>query len=262
MTVVMPLIPQRFRTWRGVRLTGFTRRSTAPRRLPSSVVPRFSILDRSSPEVLSSVLRGRGISRQTPKHDIARRAAQRHLHGSTSAPYESVDRSDGQELLRTWPCRILHCGRVASGSALRRPQYGRLQAPRTLHLLQQAVPQPQRHNEWLLACRVRTTPAQHWRRVQSAQPRRFRTVARASRAVSPLARCCIAERIACAAARARSDVGSSRMTMEPSASRVRPGLPRRVTVTLRPCCTAFTTWNNRRRARVIESFIPAIILQR
>lgn len=49
--------------------------------------------------------------------------------------------------------------------------------------------------------------------------------------------------------------------MEPSGSSVNPGLPRRVTVTLRPCCTALTTWNNCRRARVMESFIAAMIPQ-
>jgi hypothetical protein len=138
---------------------------------------------------------------------------------------------------------------------------GKLQGRHRLHLPEQATPQPQRHNEWLPACRVGTMPARHWRPVQSVQPSRFRTAARAPRAVSPPACCRIAVRIACAAPRARSDVGSSRIMIEPSDSRVTPGLPCRVTVTLRPCCTALTIWNNCRRARVMESFMAAMIPQ-
>jgi hypothetical protein len=80
--------------------------------------------------------------------------------------------------------------------------------------------------------------------------------------VFPPARCRIAVRIACAAPRARSNVGSSRIMIEPSLSSVRPGLPRRVTVTLRPLCTGLTTWNNCRRARVMDSFIATMIPQR
>jgi len=259
-TVVRP-IPLRFGTWRERCLTAFTRRSKGPLELHSSVVPRFSDLDRSLPVVLSGVLRGRGIPRQTLERDIARRAAQRYLHGSKSTPCESVDRSDGQEQPRIWPCRILHCGRVASESESRRLQCGKLQGRHRLHLPGQAIPQSKRHNEWQPACRVETMQAQHWRPVQSIQPRRFRTAERASRAVSPPARCRIAARIACAAPRARSNVGSSRIMIEPSLSSVRPGLPRRVTVTLRPCCTALTTWNNCRRARVMESFIATMIPQ-
>jgi hypothetical protein len=176
-TVIRP-IPLRLGSWRERRPKAFTRRSKGPVELHSSIVPRFSDLDRSLPVVLSGVLRGRGIPRQTLERDIARRAAQR-----------------------------------------RRP-------------------------------------------VQSIQPRRFRTAARASRAVFPPARCRIAVRIACAAPRARSNVGSSRIMIEPSLSSVRPGLPRRVTVTLRPLCTGLTTWNNCRRARVMDSFIATMIPQR
>lgn len=260
MTVIRP-IPLRLGTWRERRLTAFTRRWKGPLELHSSVVPRFSNLDRSLPVVLSGVLRGRGIPRQTLERDIAKRAAQRYRHGSKSTPCESVDRSDGQEQPRIWPCRTLHCGRVASESESRRLQCGKLQGRHRLHLPEQATPQPQPHNEWLPACRVGTMPARHWRPVQSIQPRRFRTAARASRAVSPPARCRIAARIACAAPRARSDAGSSRIMIEPSLSSVRPGLPRRVTVTLRPCCTALTTWNNCRRARVMESFMATMIPQ-
>ncbi len=260
MTVVRPN-PLRLGTWRERRPKAFTRRSRGPIELRSSVVPRFSNLDRSLRVVLSGALRGRGIPRQTPERDIARRAAQRYLHGSKSTPCESVDRPDAQERPRIWPCRILHCGRVASESESRRLQCGKLQGRHRLHLPEQATPQPQRHNEWLPACRVGTMPARHWRPVQNVQPSRFRTAARASRAVSPPARCRIAVRIACAAPRARSDVGSSRIMIEPSDSRVTPGLPCRVTVTLRPCCTALTIWNNCRRARVMESFMAAMIPQ-
>jgi hypothetical protein len=113
----------------------------------------------------------------------------------------------------------------------------------------------------LPACRAGTKPERRWRRVRSAQPRRLRTAERASRALSPSARSRMAVRIARAAARARSGGGSSQIMIEPSGSRVSPGLPRRVTVTLCPCRTLLTTWSNCRRARVMESFMPSMILQ-
>ena len=187
-------------------LTHLAQESLAQR---SSAVPHFLILDRSLPVVPLGEPRDRDTPRRILECDIAGRASRRYRHGSKSALYKSVDWTDAQAQRRILPCRSLCCDHVACESELRRPQCGILQGRHTPNLHRQATPRLQRHNEWLPACRVGTTPVRHWRPARRDQPRRFRTVASASRAVFPPARSRIAARIACAASRVRSGVGSS-----------------------------------------------------